>query len=243
VQVRLWKAVAARGDIHVWPIPIAAVVPRVTSLHALLADSERDAAARFRFDRDRVRFICRRGAVRSILARYVGMSPESLQFRRGPHGKPELLDAPPRLQFNVSGSGDLAVLAIGLDGRVGVDVEALRSIPNAEGVAAICFSAAERTALAGTTGADRHVAFLSGWTRKEAFVKAVGEGLSYPLQEFDVTLRPGEAARLLRIRGDAHAASRWSMAAFTPSAGYVAAVAVEGQRCRVITPRLWEDHA
>jgi 4'-phosphopantetheinyl transferase len=123
--------------------------------------------------------------------------------------------------------GVVHVWKITLQDRVGIDVERLRPVEDIDGLAAMCFSAPELEAFDGVAQDRKVEAFFNCWTRKESFVKAVGEGLSYPLKEFDVTLRPGESARLLSLEGSAGLGRSWSIVDLRPLAGWTGAVAVE----------------
>ena len=187
------------------------VVPAVREkLSAALSPDELERAGRFHFERDRHRFVVARGMVRAILARYLEVEPAVLEFTYGAHGKPALAyswSSPP-LCFNVSHSQDLGILAVAR-AEVGVDIECFRPIEDFEAIVSRYFSPVEAAALMRFEPERRLTAFFYCWTRKEAFIKARGEGLSYPLQNFEVTLVPGEPGRLLRISGDEIA--RWFM--------------------------------
>jgi 4'-phosphopantetheinyl transferase len=190
---------------------------------ALLSLEERARAARFRFERDRRRYVAGRSMLRRILSRYTGVSPDQLLLRTGARGKPSLVQKPV-VHFNVAHSGSLALYAITLLSEVGIDVEALEPVPECEVIAERFFSASERRELHEVPEADRAAAFLTCWTRKEAYVKAIGEGLACPLDCFDVTFTPGHAPRFLRIEGDDETA--WTLLDLQPAVGYVGALAI-----------------
>ena len=197
------------------------------------ASGSRARAARFRFERDRVRFIAARGALRSILARYMGCAPAALAFSYSAYGKPALAEmncAQPALSFNLSHSGDWAMCAVAQDRRVGIDIELLRPELATQSIAEHFFSAAEVTALRSLSPAEQIPAFFRCWTRKEAFVKARGEGLSLPLDRFDVSLLPGAPAALLRAADDPQEVSRWSMLTLPAPANYEATLVIEGTK-------------
>jgi 4'-phosphopantetheinyl transferase len=223
--------VKATGDeVHVWRASLKQPVRVLEEFARTLAPEEREQAARFRFPEHRDRFLAGRGLQRAILGRYLGEMPGGLSFRSGTRGKPEL-DGPAAssgIRFNVSNAGDLALYAITLGREVGVDLEPLRPVPDARGLAKSFFSPAETAALAKVADTLVHSAFLNGWTRKEALIKAVGDGLSMPLDAFDVTLTPGEPARLLATRTPGLDASRWTLHALDAGPEWVAAIAVEG---------------
>ena len=182
------------------------------------------------------RSACARGILRDILGRYLDSEPRELQFRYGPHGKPALcgaVGAP--VAFNVSHSHDLALFAFSGGRDLGVDIEAIRPMPDGEDIASRFFSAREVACLRSLPAAIRNAAFFTCWTRKEAYLKALGDGLARPLDGFDVTFGPGEAARLT-VAGDAGESARWSVAPLPAPAGYAAAVVAEG---RVDHVRCW----
>lgn len=208
---------------HLWCAELD--VPPAPRLLTSLCPEERSRAARFRAPRDRARFVAGRARLRGILSRYLGGDPASIRLHTGAHGKPELPGAP--LHFNVAHADALFLCAVAL-APVGVDVERVQAFDGMDDVAAATFSAAECAAYDAVPSEERAHAFFACWTRKEAFVKAVGDGLSHPLGDFDVSLAPGEPPRLLAVRGDPAAAGRWSLRAFAPRAGYLAALVVDG---------------
>ena len=231
-------------EVHVWHVDLLPLADSAPQLRALLAPAELAAADRLRFERDRLRFVARRAMLRTILARYLGLAPGLLRFRANERHKPELDGAAARsgIRFNASHSGDLAVYAIAVREHIGVDVEAVRPIFDAQHIAQRFFSPLEREVLSAIPAARRSLAFLHCWTRKEAFVKALGEGLHYPLHNFDVSLAPGEPAALLRVGRDLDAGRRWAMDSFYPCSGHVAALVVAGPACHVIS-RPWSEGA
>lgn len=186
--------------------------------------AERARAARFHFDIHRRHFVVGRGFLRRLLARYLDARPEEVRFSYGPQGKP-MLDGEHRaspLRFNASHSGDWAVYGFVHDHEIGVDVELVKEALATEGIAERFFSAGEVETLNGLPKDEKPGAFFRCWTRKEAYIKAVGSGLSHPLDTFDVTLSPGEPARLSRVEG-------WSLFNVEVAPGYAGALAVEGQ--------------
>ncbi|HEY1014314.1 MAG TPA: 4'-phosphopantetheinyl transferase superfamily protein [Herpetosiphonaceae bacterium] len=214
---------AAAPEIHVWYCDLA---QPAGDLGGLLDPAERERAARFRFERDRQPWIAARAALRRILGAYLGLDPRLVRFALGPQGKPGLDPAlhPEPLHFNLSHSHQLMALA--LAGRpVGVDVERERFELDHAGLAAGAFSPTERAALAALPADERPRAFFRIWARKEAFIKALGAGLSQPLDSFDVSLEEGVAA-LLATRPDPAAAAGWALAALRPGPGYAGALAV-----------------
>ena len=205
----------------------------------LLAANEIERADRFYFAKDRTRFAVARGAMRQLLAAYLNLDAREIGFVYGPQGKPDL--AAPQsasgLRFNLSHSGEIALLAVARGMELGVDVEQIRS-DFASGEIATRFFSPEECAKLATLNADQAVdAFFNCWTRKEAYIKARGEGLFIPLDSFEVAFAPGEEPALLQVKSGDENFSRWRFHALHPGPGYKAALAVEGSN-HVL--RLWE---
>jgi len=169
------EALAAPSPYRVWKVALDDL-PSAEDV-ALLAPGERVAAARFVFERDRRRYLAAHVALRKTLAAYLGDRPENLRFETGGFGKPSLVHSAPCV-FNMSRSGDVAVIAVAPRGQIGVDVELVRAVPDAMALAARYFCASEREQLQALAGRERDTTFLRGWTRKEACLKAIGSGLS-----------------------------------------------------------------
>jgi len=222
-------------EVHVWQARLSLPAERLADLAGTLDPDELCASERFRFQKDRARFIAARGLLRSILGYYLGVSPRALRFRYGAHGKPFLAEpfGQHGLRFNVSHSHETALYAIARDREVGVDLEYMRADFGCEEVAERFFSRCENTALRGYPAELRHRAFFTCWTLKEAVVKAHGGGLSIPLDSFDVFLPGGMPKPLLSLWDTAGRRSNWSLLEIHPGRGYVGALAVEGQGCRV----------
>lgn len=227
-----------REEVHVWRAVLRHAASLVTEFWPLLSEDERARAARFHFRKDSDFYVATRGMLRSVLARYLRRAPAELRFTYNPFGKPAL--APEQgeagLRFNLSHSQGLALLAVACGREVGIDVEWVGHTLADEEIAARFFSRPEVEALRALPTEARPRAFFNCWTRKEAYIKARGEGLSFPLDQFQVSLRPGEPAALLETAGDAAEARRWSMLELSPGEGYAAALVVEGHRW---SPRLW----
>ena len=219
-------AALEEGVARAWLVPLLATAGSLREMHALLSPSERVRAARFVFERDRRTFVMSHAALRGILAGCSGMRPEALRFRREARGKPYLIDAPAGLQFNLSHCEGFCLVGVVRGPAIGVDVERIRPMDDMAALTRECFSAAEQREFAAVPATDRERAFFNGWTRKEAFIKAVGDGLSYPLEKFDVTLAPGRPPRLTAIGGSPHAASGWTLDAHAPATDAMAAVAI-----------------
>jgi 4'-phosphopantetheinyl transferase len=228
----------------VWCAPLDPPEESVHRFRELLSPDEVARVDRFRFDRDRRRSTVARGVLRTLLGGYLGEDPRRIAFRYESHGKPALAGPPAErgIRFNVSHSGEIALFAFTLGRELGVDVELVHSMEDAEQIAKSFFSAAENAAFRSLPRELRDEAFFNCWTRKEAYIKAVGEGLSFPLHVFDVSLVPGEPACLLDSR-DPEQAERWSLCGLPdPAPGYKAALVVEGSGWEVACWR-WVEPA
>lgn len=217
-------------EVHVWRATLDVEASRVRSLQQILTADERARAERFHFREDRERFIVARGRLRIILGRYLMVDPSELRFSYSLYGKPSLaggFDAD-ALCFNLSHADGLALYAVARGRRLGVDIERVRADVADERVAEQFFAPGEVAALRAFSESMRPLAFFNCWTRKEAYIKARGEGLSLRLDQFEVSLAPGEPAALLRTSGDPQESTRWSLRALDTDPGYVAALAVEG---------------
>jgi 4'-phosphopantetheinyl transferase len=200
----------------------------------ILDAEERARAARFVFDRDRARFIAAHAYLRLLLARYAGHPPAALRFTATTSGKPRLLEPPADVRFNLSHSGVRGLVALSVGIEVGVDIEAERPLALLD-VARRFFAPGEVAALQALPAAERARAFFCGWTRKEAFIKAHGDGLGFPLDQFEVSLAPDEAGQLLRsIAADPDATAHWRVASVAAPPGYAAAVAAEGTEWHIV---------
>ena len=212
------------GAVHLWYLSLA--IDSQEDLGAWLSKDEQIRAAQFRFPLHRRRYMVARCALRKILARYLKTSPDKIAFHYNRFGKPFLVDE--ALQFNVAHTGDVAVMAFTSRCRVGVDVERVRADIMDENIAEHFFAPGELDALQALPVKKRPEAFFQCWTRKEAFIKAIGMGLSIPLHDFTVTLDPDKAA-LLETAWQSAEASHWTLRTFCPAPGYVGALAVEGR--------------
>jgi len=165
----------------------------------------------------------------ALLAERLGTRPEAIELTQGVHGKPTLARrcGYPDLRFNVSHCGDLAVYAFARGREIGIDVEAVRALCDADEIAARFFSRRENEAYLSLDPDDRPLGFFNCWTRKEAFIKALGEGLSHPLDRFDVSLAPSEEAEILRVDDRPGDECGWCLQSFFPAPGFVASVVVE----------------
>ncbi len=209
--------------IEVWPVSVPATVP--AALHSTLTAAERTRAARFVFDKDRSVYVTARGTLRQVLGSYLDLAPADVEIVTGPHGKPEL--APhlgSQIRFNLSHSGSEALIALTLDHDVGIDIEHGHDHFDLLELAETVFSPRERARLAAADPARHRTLFYQHWVAKEAYIKALGGGLSIPLEAFSVAFdeaRPGDRFTIVTNQGTSPVHGAWIEA---PD-GYAAAVA------------------
>lgn len=218
------------GEAHVWRFGLDPGADALSALERLLSPDELRRADRFRRPDLRRRFVTARAGLRRVLAGYAGCPAGRIAFAYGPHGKPSLASPAGEtpFEFNLSHSGEVALLAVTRAGAVGVDVEAVRPMEDHGGrLIGRYFSAREQAEFLALPDGERLAAFFRGWTRKEAFLKAVGTGLATELHSFDISLGPSAPPAVLRVGDDPGAEARWSLREIDPGPGYAAALAVE----------------
>ncbi|MCB9450584.1 MAG: 4'-phosphopantetheinyl transferase superfamily protein [Anaerolineaceae bacterium] len=226
------------NEIHLWDVELNQPAEQYAALAELLSADEVTRANAFYFERDRRRFTVARAVLRILVGNYLNQSPRAIAFTYHPLGKPALAGES-SFQFNLSHSHQRAVYAFGLDHRLGVDLEYVRSVMDMDRIARQNFSARENTVFNGLPTPVKQRAFFNCWTRKEAYIKASGEGLSHALDSFDVTFLEGEPARLRWVRGQPGEPTRWTLSAFELDDAYVGAIATR-QTVRRIVFRSWE---
>lgn len=216
-----------RVDLFHFPLDVPE--EEVELARSILSEDEATRAARFVRAADRERFAVGRGRLRLILGAQLGARAASVAFRYGARGKPEL--APPfdrsGVRFSLSHSADRALVALTRNRAIGCDLEAVRELRSGEVLARRIFAPAEVEVLEGLKGEAWRRAFFRCWTLKEAWLKARGDGLTFPTRRFTVAIAPGEPARLLRVEGEPDAPQRWSLREVHAPEGFLAAVAVE----------------
>ena len=224
--VRSRRRALTPGSLTCWSVDLDRPDHVVTALAEILSMDERERAARFVFARDRRRFIVARACLRVLLAGCSDIPPAAIRFDYAANGKPVLASsaASSPVHFNVSHSEDLALIAVAPDVPLGVDVEAVRALPDLLEIATRNFTAGEAQIIASLAPPERAHAFFLCWTRKEAFAKALGEGLSLPLDRYRVSCRPGEPAQILEIDGSPAAAREWWVLDLQPAPRFVGAV-------------------
>ncbi|HVF92188.1 MAG TPA: 4'-phosphopantetheinyl transferase superfamily protein [Blastocatellia bacterium] len=221
--------------VHVWRIDLARPPARVEALLKILSPDEEERAARFYFQKDRDHYTVARGSLRLILARYLDAEARDLRFSYSEYGKPSLISPGTEadLRFNLSHSGHLALAGVTYGRDIGIDIEQVREDFAGGKIAERFFSEREVACLRSMPDDWQAKAFFSCWTRKEAYIKARGEGLSMPLDKFDVAFAPGEAPALLATRIDPREVERWSLHDIGIDEGFAAALAVEGRDLRL----------
>jgi 4'-phosphopantetheinyl transferase len=227
------------GAVHIWRAWLDRPEEDIVAFEKILSADEKERASRFHFDRHRRRYICGRGILRVLLARYLDIHAVDIGFKYGNQGKPELSGAYQlqNIKFNLAHSNKLAIYAFAPEGEIGVDLEYIRQVKDSMDVAKRFFSANEYLVLSSLPEEEQQQAFFRCWTRKEAFIKALGEGLSYPLDRFDVSLAPGEPASLLEIEGSVVEATKWLLQNVHPGDGYIGALAVKDREWQM---RHWD---
>jgi len=213
------------GVVHLWQLPLHASAKEVSAYYRLLSSEEQERALRFRVDRPRTEFVLTRGTLRTLLAQYLGSTPQEVQFRYELRGKPAL-EGESGLCFNVSHTDGLALMAFVMRRTIGIDVENMGREVDAQRLAERFFSAREVKALKRLNREELRAAFFRCWTRKEAYIKAKGDGLSLPLHEFDVSIMRNETDALLATRPDPAESDRWMVCDVPVGPGYTAALAV-----------------
>lgn len=229
-QIPWTSLILSSNDVHLWRAKLDQSDECIKQLAQMLSEEEQRKTERFHSDKDRKRFIVTRGVLRTILSRYLDVEPNRLRLGYRSHGKPYLVEksSGEEICFNLSHSHSLSLYAFTRSRQIGVDIEYIRPIPEADQIVARFFSLNEHSMWQQLSKDQKQEAFINCWTRKEAYIKARGEGLSLPLDQFDVSFDPGKRAALLITSGASDESSRWLLRAIQPGPGYVAALVVEG---------------
>jgi 4'-phosphopantetheinyl transferase len=224
-----------QDEVQLWRIDLEALGADESRWRKTLSSGELDRAARFHFSRDRQRFASSRFLLRILLAGYLATDPAAVSFSYSEKGKPSLgpAHAGTNVKFNISHSGGVTLLAFTCDREIGVDVEQVRRDFDVAAIARRFFSPEEQRQLAELPAEESVDAFFRCWTRKEAYIKATGDGLSLPLDQFDVALEAGAASALLATRPEASEAGHWLLREVPAGPGYIAALCVRGQDCKL----------
>lgn len=223
----------AGASVDIWTIRLDLSPSSVDAAKKLLSPGECARIDAFRNEQARRNYIISHAALRQILAGRLDVTPVDIAFNTGPNGKPALSGpVEGRLEFNLTHSGDLALVAVTTGSEVGVDVETMRPVPDALRIAERFFSTAESDALKALPEPEQASTFLNLWTRKESVAKGTGLGIANFLTRFEVT--SGVAARVKTIDGDVRLAAQWTLHSFQPATGYLAAVAVHSPEARFV---------
>lgn len=217
----------SEDEVHIWRAPLDLEESFQSSFLKLLSPDEKSRAQKFRFAKDSRNFINARGILRSLIGKYLEMNPAEISFQYSKFGKPAIADNHP-LQFNVSHSQNIALFAFTKRFHVGVDIECVNPNIEIKDIATKFFSTNEVSNLLALPEDQQPLGFFNCWTRKEAFIKAIGEGLSFPLNQFEVSLEPDKPAKLLATHWDANAVSKWTLYSMTPASNFVGSVVIEG---------------
>ncbi len=221
-----------RDELHIWQISLIQSRDTIETLANHLDENERAKAEKFRFETDRLNYVISHGARREILAKYLKCVPNAIKFKKNYYGKPFLRENKKKIYFNLSHSHEIALLAVAKKRRIGVDIEAIRTNFDVINIAEQFFSTPEIEILQSIPGNLRTKAFFDCWTRKEAFIKAVGRGLSYPLKEFSVAFSPFERAQLISLENIYIKPENWRIIELNIADNYAAAAAMESKKTK-----------
>ena|SRR5438105_6792323 len=216
-------------EVHLWIAPLTMPPEKLSYFKSILSADEKERARRFRKISDGKRYLIARGSLRCLLASYVAGAPDQLQFTYGVFGKPSLSNQTSKtiLNFSVSHSEDRVLFGFARGRRIGVDLEYVRPDIDALALAKGYFSPVEFWRLRRLPATEQCEAFYCAWTRKEAYLKACGEGLSFGLERVEVSFSPAEPARIRAVAGVPNVSAAWTLKHLSPDPNYVGAVAVE----------------
>ena len=226
------KPLLKPGEVHVWLFDLDGSGQSIPEWERLLSGDETIRSKLFRFERDRLRFVARRGILRQLLGQYTGLDPAQIAYHINPYGKLSLPSHP--LQFNISGCQERVAFAFALENEVGVDLEQIHPIPELDRIAERWFSPAEWAGMSALAPGMRMEAFFHIWTQKEAFLKARGEGLYLQLSDFSVSVDPKKVDSLLSINCASEDASHWKMVSHVPEPGWRLAVCLHAEMTPIV---------
>lgn len=229
--------VLEQNQVHLWIAPLDLSCDKLKEFELSLSEEELSRASRFRFPELTNRYVAAHGWLRQLLGSYVGQPPCALEFCQGPNGKPALLlgSNPGGIQFNMAHSGALAAIAITRDVAIGVDIELVHPIEEIPELVSQFFSQRESALFQVLPEAKRLEAFFNLWTRKEAWLKATGEGIGHLLNQVEVTFEPGRPARLLNLPLGYTGRGNWTLHHLVPLHSFVAAMAIHSSECDIQT--------
>lgn len=214
-------------EIHVWVAVLDFSEDKLADFYKTFSEHEQTRAKHFHFEKDRKRFIGARGVLRTLLSQYIIGDPKNIQFTYSSHGKPALVNDP-SLRFNVSHSQNVALFAFSKQYELGVDIETMEKSREIVAIAKRFFTANESKLIDHLKGKAQNQAFFNGWTRKEAFLKALGMGLSYPLKQVEVTMSPEDPAKFIALYDKNLNMNDWSLYNLKYTDNFAAALVVKG---------------
>lgn len=224
---------ALHGHVHIWLISFEKLASKYDDFYSMLSSDEIERAHQFHFAKDRNSFVITRGALKTLISRYLSIKLDQISFQYNKYGKPALLIEDCDFEFNVSHSGDYGLIAIGRNNALGVDIEEIKKDMDLMEMAQQIFSDSEYQQLIQLPETERFQAFFSGWTRKEAYIKGDGKGLSIPLKSFNVSLVHTEQPILLATNHDAQASNHWSIYDINTPENYAGALAIKAKNCQI----------
>lgn len=217
------------NEIHVWFININITLnKKITILNNYLSEDENLKTSKFKFKKDKNCSIITRGALRLLSGKYLNLNPKNIKFNYGEYGKPDF-DFETNLKFNVSHSGNMAVIGFVLNDDIGIDVEKIKTDFDVFDIVSNYFSSLEIESLKELPTKEQVKGFYRCWTRKESFIKAKAKGLSFPLDSFSVSLESDEKVELLETKWNKNEKELWKLFSFSPEEGYLGAVSVKGK--------------
>ena len=239
----------SQDEIHVWASCLDVAPTASAVFGASLSEGERMRAKKFRFQQHKSRFIVGRGLLRAIMSHYLQVEPARVEFKYNLQGKPELtrpFDSS-GIHFNLAHSEDLALFTVTTIGPVGIDVERIQANKDARELVKWFCSPCEQELFENLAPQEKQLAFFNLWTRKEAFLKATGEGIAQLLSQVEVAFQPGKPARFIAVSGDSERASRWSVRDLSLGPDFAAAVAIQAKnfrlRCLKLSPKMFNAAA
>jgi len=221
------KIYLLQNQVHIWFINFNISEDDITLLYKFLSEDEIVKASKFKFNKDKICSIITRGALRLLSSKYLNIKPEDIPFKYGDYGKPDY-DFKTNLKFNISHSGQMAVIGFVLNDDIGVDIEEIKTNFDVLDIASNYFSNSEIEALKNLSLESQTKGFYRCWTRKESFIKANAKGLSFPLDSFSVSIDSDEKTELLETNWDKNETDLWKLFSFSPQKNYIGAVSVKG---------------
>ncbi len=222
----------SRNEIHIYRSSLESTAEKLKEFELLLSPDELQKAYRYKFEKDRDHYITGRALLRSILGKYLNQAPDEIIFCYSDKGKPIMKNS--NIKFNLAHSGGKAVFAFSENAEVGIDIEYMRELPDALEIAKRFFSDEEFNEFLKVSEDEIREAFFNCWTRKEAFIKAVGEGLSYPLKDFTVTLIPGVNPEIKWIKDKVDEVIEWNLVNIESDQDYISSLAVKSSEVVII---------